>query len=185
MHSEAVEGLLEEDVLAESCLPFEARAAVGSSEGARWQRKGVRQGEVRIVRGFGHKFLPEALLSFPQVGYLPGEGGAMHPPQIREEVGVVTPEVRKEFGLFVYPQELAYDLDGEDFGVAERRSGPTCSEAPEVLDTIVDEAEDGYDEGAKIHESEDLLFASVGLGTTERREVSLFIQPFGETCTRG
>ena len=134
MHSEAVEGLLEEDILAESCLPFEARAAVGSSEGARWQRKGVRQGEVRIVRGFGHKFLPEALLSFPQVGCLPGEGGAMHPPQIREEVGVVTPEVRKEFGLFVYPQELAYDLDGEDFGVAEIvGAGPRALRRPRSL----------------------------------------------------
>jgi hypothetical protein len=27
--------------------------------------------------------------------------------------------------------------------------------------------------------------ASVGLGTTERREISFLIQPFGETCTRG
>ena len=47
------------------------------------------------------------------------------------------------------------------------------------------EAEDGYDEGVKIHESGDLLLASVGLGITERREVSLSIQPFGKTCTRG
>jgi hypothetical protein len=109
----------------------------------------------------------------------------MHPPQIREKVGVVAPEVRKEFRVFAYPQELAYDLDGKDFRVAERRSGSACSEAPEVLELVVYEAEDGHDKGAKIHESEDLLLASVGLGTTERREVSLIIQPFGETCTRG
>jgi hypothetical protein len=50
---------------------------------------------------------------------------------------------------------------------------------------VVDEAEDGDDEGVKIHQSGELLVACVGLGTTERREVSLSIQPFGETCTRG
>ncbi len=109
----------------------------------------------------------------------------MYPPELREEVGVMAPEVRKELCIFIESQELADDLDGEDFCVEERWGGSTCSEAPEILEAVVDEAEDGYDEGVKIHESEDLLLASVGLGTTERREVSLFIQPFGETCTRG
>jgi hypothetical protein len=109
----------------------------------------------------------------------------MHPSEVREEVSVVAPEVLEEPFVFVYPQELADYLDGEDFRVEEHRSGSTCPEAPEVLEPVIDEAEDGYDEGAKIHESEDLLLASVGLGTTERREVSLFIQPFEETCTRG
>jgi len=100
-------------------------------------------------------------------------------------VGVVTPEVVKELRIFAESQELADDLDGDDFRVAECCGGSTCSEAPELSDVVVDEAEDGADEGVKMHESGDLLLAWVGLGTTERREVSLSIQPFGETCTRG
>jgi hypothetical protein len=109
----------------------------------------------------------------------------MYPPQIREEMGVVAPEVRKELRVLVEAQELTYDLDGDDLRVEERRSRSTLSEASELLEAVVYETKDAYDEGAKIHESGDLLLASVGLGTTERREVSLFIQPFGETCTRG
>jgi hypothetical protein len=30
----------------------------------------------------------------------------MHPQEVREEVGVVAPEVREEFRVFVEPQEL-------------------------------------------------------------------------------
>ncbi len=76
----------------------------------------------------------------------------MHPPQVREEVGVVAPEVRKELCIFVKPQELADDLDGEDFRVEERRSRSAPSEASEILESVVYEAEDDNDEGAKIHE---------------------------------
>jgi hypothetical protein len=137
------------------------------------------------VRGLGQELLPEALLGLPQVGSLPGEGGAMHPPEAREEAGVVPAEVGEELRVLVEPQELADDLDGEDLRVGKRGSGSACSEAPEARESVVDEAEDGHDEGAKIHESGDLLFAAVGLGATERREVPPFIQPFGETCTRG
>ena len=53
------------------------------------------------------------------------------------------------------------------------------------FESVVDEAEDGHDEGVKIHWERDLLFASIGLGTTERKEVSFVIQPFGKTCTPG
>lgn len=109
----------------------------------------------------------------------------MHMQEVREEVGVVVPEVGNEFRIFVYPQELAADLDGEHFGVAQRWGGSASSEAPEVLESAIYEAEDGDDEGAKIHESGDLLVASVGLGATDRREVSFFIQPFKKTCKRG
>jgi hypothetical protein len=67
-------------------------------------------------------------------------------------VGVVAAEVGKELRVFVYPQELTDNLDGEHFGVAERGSWSACPETPEFSDTVVDEAEDGNDEGAKIHE---------------------------------
>ena len=66
-------------------------------------------------------------------------------------MSVVAPEVRKEFRIFIESQELADDLDGEHFRVAERWGGSACSETPEISDAVVDKAEDGDDEGAKIH----------------------------------
>jgi hypothetical protein len=75
----------------------------------------------------------------------------MYVQEVREVVGVVAPEVGKEFRVFVESQKLADDLDGDDFGVAERGGGSAPSEAPEVGNAVVYEAEDGYDEGAKIH----------------------------------
>ena len=67
----------------------------------------------------GQERLPEFLVDLPGVSCLPGEGGAMHSPEVREEVGVVTPEVGEELCIFVESQELTDDLDGDDFGVAE------------------------------------------------------------------
>ncbi len=58
-------------------------------------------------------------------------------------MGAVTPEVRKEFSVFVYPQELTDDLDCEEFRVEECGSGVALSERPEVCDRVVYEAEDG------------------------------------------
>ncbi len=110
----------------------------------------------------------------------------MHPHEVREVVGVVTPEVGEELCIFVESQKLTDDLDGEDFRVAERWGGSACSEASEVGYAVVYKAKDGDDdEGVKIQESADLLVAWVGLGTTEPREVSLSIQPFRKICRRG
>src|SRR5215217_750062 len=61
------------------------------------------------------------------------------------------PEVRKEFGVFVEPEELTDDLDSQYFRVTERGSESALSEAPEVLESVIYEAEDRDDEGAKIH----------------------------------
>ncbi len=78
-------------------------------------------------------------------------------------------------------------LDGEELRVGEpgRRAALANATILEILDALVDEAEAGRDEGAKARESEDPLYASAGLGATERGEVSLFIRPCRETCTRG
>ncbi len=81
-----VEGLLEEGVLAESGLPFEARAAIGSGEQAHRQGHRVAHGEGRIVRNADEELSPEEFLDLPQVRCLPGEGGAMHTSEVREEV---------------------------------------------------------------------------------------------------
>jgi hypothetical protein len=76
----------------------------------------------------------------------------MHEAEAWEEVSVVAPEVGKELRIFVEPQELTDELDGEHFRIPERRWGGSSapSEAPEVGDTVVYEAEDGDDEGVKI-----------------------------------
>ena len=47
----------------------------------------------------------------------------MHLQEIREEMGVVAPKVGEEFRVFVEPQELANDFDGDDFGASERVHG--------------------------------------------------------------
>jgi len=159
VHPETVEGLFEERVFAEGGLSLEALAAVGSGEQTSWQGEGVSQGEGGLVRGIDQELLPDEFLGFPEVCRLAREGGAVHSREVREEVGVVTPEVGEELCIFVESQELTDDLDGEDFGVAERGGGSACSEASEVGYAVVYKAEDGDDEGVKIHESGDLLVA--------------------------
>ena len=47
-------------------------------------------------------------------------------------------------------EELSYDLYGEDLCVGEFGSGTAPSDVP-IFDLIIDEAEDGNDEGVKIH----------------------------------
>src|SRR5215213_2716451 len=162
VHPEAVEGLLEEGVLAESGLSFEARAAMGSGEQAHWQGHRVADGEGRVVRNADEELSPEEFLDLPQVRCLPGEGGAMHLPEVREEVGVVAPEVRKELGVFVEPEELTDDLDSQYFRVTERGSGSAFSEAPVALETVIYEAEDRDDEGAKIHRKTSAASGAIG-----------------------
>ena len=68
-------------------------------------------------------------------------------------------------------------------GPGELRVGAAASEAP-PFKTVVDEAEDG-DEKVLRSTREDLLFVSVGLVATERREVFSLVQALNETCTRG
>jgi hypothetical protein len=159
VHPEAIEGLFEERVFAEGGLSLEAFAAVGSGEQTSWQGEGVSQGEGGLVRGIDQELLPDEFLGLPEVCRLAREGGAMHSREVREEVGVVTPEVGEELCIFVESQKLTDDLDGEDFGVAERGGGSACSEASEVGYAVVYKAKDGDDEGVKIHESRDLVAA--------------------------
>ena len=48
-------------------------------------------------------------------------------------------------------EKLSDDLEGEDLGVGKLRSGTAPSDAT-PLELVIDEAEDGDDEGAKIHQ---------------------------------
>ena len=148
VHPEAVEGLPEQCVLAKSGLATKTPTAISAGEQTRRQGHRVADGEGRIVGSIGQELLPEAFLDLPEVGCLPGEGGAMDASEVREVVGVVAPEVREEFRIFVESQELTDELDGEHFRVGESWGGSAASDAP-LFETVVDEAEDRDDEGAK------------------------------------
>ena len=114
----------------------------------------------------GQELLPEAFLNLPEVGCLPGEGGAVHmQEEVREVVSVVAPEVRKELCIFGESQKFADDLDGEHFRVAERWGGSAASDAL-LFEPVVDEAEDGHDEGAKIHKKKTSATSLVLIGST-------------------
>jgi hypothetical protein len=166
MHPEAVEGLPEESVLTESGFSPEARAAVGTSEQASRQGQGVADGKRRVVRSESEKLLPEALLDLPEVGGLPSEGGAVDLVEGREPLCVVPPEEEVDALVGVYAEELAYDLDGENFRVGELGLGSTASDAP-PFELIIHEAEDRDDKGAKIHERK-TSFCSRWIGAPPR-----------------
>jgi hypothetical protein len=101
-------------------------------------------------------------------------------------VGVVAPEVGKELRIFIESQKLANDLDGEHFRVRERGGGSAPSEAPEVLESVIYEAEDGYDEGAKIHKKKTSATSLwCYLVNTERREVFSLAQVLKEKPAHG
>jgi hypothetical protein len=48
-------------------------------------------------------------------------------------------------------EELSDDLEGEDLSVGKLRSGTALADAA-PLESVIDEAEDSDDEGAKIHQ---------------------------------
>lgn len=80
---------------------------------------------------------------------------------------------------------IAEDLDGQDLRTGEVRLRTALAQLGFPFEPVVDELENGDDEGAKLQVSRDLLLTSAALGATERKEVSLFIQLFQETRTRG
>ena len=121
VHPKAIEGLLEESVLAKGSLSFKTPATVGAGKQACRQGHRVADGEASIVRDFGQELLPEVLLDLPEVGCLSGEGGAMHLAEGGEPFAVVAAEIAVDSLVGVEPQELAYGLDSDDFGVGERR----------------------------------------------------------------
>jgi hypothetical protein len=151
MHPEAVEGLFEEDVFAERGLSPESTAAVGTSKQASRQGHRVADGEASIVRNEREEFLPEALLYLPKVGSLPGEGSSMYLAEGREPCTVVPLEEEVDALVGVEPQELANHFDGKNFRVGKLRRRAALADALS-FEPLVDEAEDGDDEGAKIHE---------------------------------
>ena len=183
MHPEAVEGLLEEGVLAESGLPTESTAAVGAGEEARWQGHRVADGEGRVVRSESEELLPELFLELPQVGCLPSEGGAMDLTECREPLCVVPSEVAVECFVGVEPQKLSDNLDGENLGVGKHRGGATLTDTPS-FELIVHQTEDSDDEGAKIQERK-TSFCSRWIGAPSRVGRSSTLLKFSTKLAHG
>jgi hypothetical protein len=69
----------------------------------------------------------------------------------RKPLGVVSAEEEEDGLVGVYAEELADHFYGENLRVGKFGGGSALADAP-ILDTVVDEAEYGDDEGAKIHE---------------------------------
>jgi hypothetical protein len=185
MHPEAVEGLLEEGVLAESGLPTESTAAVGAGEEARCTEAGhrVADGQGRVVGSKRKELLPELFLELPQVGCLPREGGAMDLTECREPLCVVPSEVAVECFVGVEPQKLSDDLDGENLGVGKHRGGATLTDTPS-FELIVHQTEDSDDEGAKIHERK-TSFCSRWIGAPPRVGRSSTLLKFSTKLAHG
>jgi hypothetical protein len=99
----------------------------------------------------------------------------MGPAEGREPLGVVPLEEEADALVGVEPEELPDDLDGEDLGVGELggRAAPTDATS---FEPVVHEAEDGPDEGAKIHKRRPPLRRSVWSLPSVRRS-SLRFKP--------
>jgi hypothetical protein len=122
--------------------------------------------KVGLVRNDGHELLPEEFLEMPEVGGLAGEGGAMDLPKGGEPLCVVPSEVAIECLVGVEPQELPYDLYGEDLRVGKLWGGAALAYTPS-FELIVYQTEDGHDEGAKIHKQK-TSFCSRWIGAPPR-----------------
>jgi hypothetical protein len=127
------------------------------------------------VRSERKKLLPEALLEFAEVGGLASEGGAVDLKEGREPLAIVASEVAVERQIGIDAEELAYHLDGEDLGVGELRSRTALSDASIFFSKpVVDETEDGNDEGVKIHERRPPSLRSVWAPPSVERSSPLF-----------
>jgi hypothetical protein len=151
VYSKAVESLPEQRILAEGGLTAEAATPVGTSEQAGWQGHRVADGQGGIVGSKRKELLPELFLELPEVCRLPGEGGPMYLAEGRKPFSVVTAEEALDALVGVELQKLSDDLDGKDLRVGELWGGTALTDTPSFK-LIVHQAEDGDDEGAKIHE---------------------------------
>src|SRR5215213_3327998 len=151
MGTEPVEGLLVHLVVAEGRFPGQPSAAIGSGEVASRHREGVDQGHLGVEAYLDEQMLPEHLLYGPEVSRLAAEGGAVNSFEGREPLSVVATKVLVEALLGVDPEELPDDFHGKHLGVGEFWLRAALAQLL-IFEPVVREAENGRDEGAKIHE---------------------------------
>ena len=110
----------------------------------------------------------------------------MHQQGFQEEVeGVVASEVLEELCDFDYSQELADNPYGETFRVAQRWGRSPSSEAPEILEWVVYEAEDVATMKVLRSIRKPPLRLWCFWADTKRKENFCVTQVFKETCTSG
>jgi hypothetical protein len=127
---------------------------VGPREAASRHRQAVDEREGWVVPRRRREVPPERLLDAPQVRRLARKGGAVHGPQLREQVAEVAPEVGVQAPIRVEAEELAHDLGRQHLAVREgrrRTALPQLAVAAKVADEVVHEAEDGDDERLQVH----------------------------------
>jgi hypothetical protein len=93
MDTEAVEGLPDQSIPAESRLSFEPATPVSPGELTHRQGEAVHQSKGGVIWYQLQESSPDQFLDLPEVSCLPGEGGPVHSPQGWEEVGVMAAEI--------------------------------------------------------------------------------------------
>src|SRR5215218_5387206 len=161
--TQPVEGLLAHLVVAEGALFSQDAAAVSPREMASRHREAVDQGHLGVEAHPAEQVLPEHLLYDPEIGRLAAEGGAVNSLEGRKPFAVVSAEVAVDTFVGVDAEELPYYFYGEDLCIGELRSRTAPADATLLLEPVVDEAEDGYDEGAKIHKKTSVTLGAIGL----------------------
>jgi hypothetical protein len=127
---------------------------------------------------------PQPLLDDSKVSHLMCKGGAVNSAESGFPLSVVTSKIVVEALLSVYSQELTDDLDGQHFRVAKLGRRTALARRLLSLKPIVGHAENGDDEGAKIH-YRDLLYACWLESPPNVTGVSAAPQLLRKTCTRG
>jgi hypothetical protein len=103
---------------------------------------------------------------------LTSEAGTVHLAKGWEPLGVVSAEEEVDGLVGVEPKELADDLHGENLRIRKLRSGTALADAT-PFEPVVDKAEDGHDEGAKIHKKKtSVMLGAIGLTPSVRRSSS-------------
>jgi hypothetical protein len=91
--------------------------------------------------------------------------------------GVVAPEVFVKALVCVYPQELAHDLHAQHFRVIKFRIRTALAQLLVCGEPVIDYAENGDDEGVKIHSEPRPPFTSwLVRAPPSVEEVSVFLQ---------
>ena len=92
-----------------------------------------------------------------------------------EPLRVVPAEEEVDVLVGVEAEELAHDLDGKDLRVGDLRRRAALANA-KILEPVVYEAEDGYDEGAKIHKKTPVAVRCYWADTASVRGSSLSLK---------
>src|SRR5918995_2364848 len=186
MGTQPVESLFVHLVVAEGALFGQDAAAVGPGEVASGHREGVDQGHFGVEAHPAEQVLPEHLLYGPEVGRLAAEGGAVDSLEGRKPFAVVSAEEEVDTLVGVYAEELSDDFYGEDLCVGELRSRTAPADATLLLEPVVYEAEDGHDEGAKIHKKKtSVTLGAIGLTPSVGRSSPWLNSSREKTCTWG